>query len=379
MEAVKIESVMLDVMNCKYCQKLVPDDAIFCCYCGRKLIREKKAKTSRKRANGEGSVYEKNGKYVAVHTIFRSGIRITKSKTGFATKLEASQWLANSAVIEKPTDRVTFEELHNMWAKVHHARITKKKAQAYTAAFNTVKSIHKFYWDEITIPMLQDAMDCAYDSFNQKRTIKNMYHMMEDYANQLGLNLSEDKHKVQYLKLPNKVKPNKIPFEDWEVENIIKGWNAGDDFCGYILTMLYTGMRYGEMIDIRPENVHLDGLYLLAGKKTDAGREPINFTEELKPIIQKLFLDGKRYQYSDTTFKKHFKDCLKRNGCNDHLPHECRHTFATDMKNSKQNGMVIKDSMRHSSYTQTATYTHTSSEDIRKAIKESMPALVLTR
>ena len=176
-----------------------------------------------------------------------------------------------------------------------------------------------------------------------------------------------------------KVKPNKIPFEDWEVENIIKGWNAGDDFCGYILTMLYTGMRYGEMIDIRPENVHLDGLYLLAGKKTDAGREPINFTEELKPIIQKLFLDGKRYQYSDTTFKKHFKDCLKRNGCNDHLPHECRHTFATDMKNSKQNGMVIKDSMRHSSYTQTATYTHTSSEDIRKAIKESMPALVLTR
>ena len=74
--------------ECKKCHKEVPDGALWCCWCGTKLVRQRKTKA---RANGEGSVYQygREGKWRAEINIFADGVRYHKIKSGFKTKREA--------------------------------------------------------------------------------------------------------------------------------------------------------------------------------------------------------------------------------------------------------------------------------------------------
>ena len=52
-----------------------------------------------------------------------------------------------------------------------------------------------------------------------------------------------------------------------------------------------------------------------------------------------------------------------------HMPHDCRHTFATLLNNAEANATSIKKLIGHSSFTTTEKiYTHKDKEELRKAI-----------
>jgi uncharacterized Zn finger protein (UPF0148 family) len=75
-------------MSCKKCGKPVPDGALFCPWCGRKLIREQARK---QRGNGQGTVYQlESGKYKAVVTLGyyldENGKRKRKTRTRVCEK-----------------------------------------------------------------------------------------------------------------------------------------------------------------------------------------------------------------------------------------------------------------------------------------------------
>ncbi|MCR0179690.1 tyrosine-type recombinase/integrase [[Clostridium] innocuum] len=53
----------------------------------------------------------------------------------------------------------------------------------------------------------------------------------------------------------------------------------------------------------------------------------------------------------------------------EHLPHDCRHTFATRLSNYGANSTCIKKLIGHSSYTTTEKiYTHKDVAQLRRAI-----------
>lgn len=78
-------------MTCISCKRELPDDAVYCLYCGKKQRSEEK-KHIRHRGNGQGSVYkDSKGHYTAEKTFgyyMESGKRkrIFKRKKGFTTK-----------------------------------------------------------------------------------------------------------------------------------------------------------------------------------------------------------------------------------------------------------------------------------------------------
>ena len=57
------------MQKCKKCGQEMPDEAVYCMMCGKKLTIQKKA--TKQRGNGQGTVYKApNGKYVAEVTLY---------------------------------------------------------------------------------------------------------------------------------------------------------------------------------------------------------------------------------------------------------------------------------------------------------------------
>ena len=176
------------------------------------------------------------------------------------------------------------------------------------------------------------------------------------------------------LKLPPKTPPHKEPFSSDEVDALWRDYEAtGDPYTGAALIMIYTGMRPGELRDARPELVYMDDGYMLGGHKTEAGRTgEIIHVPTIRPLIQRLIVEGGLPKVSDTAFREHYMRALERAGTRPHTIHECRHTTATALARAGVHESVIMAVMRHSSYAQTMDYTHVDRETKLKAITPAL-------
>lgn len=346
-------------VNCIYCHREIPDGSQFCNYCGQKQVR-----STRRKANGTGSIYKRGSTYTAKHRVFRAGRCLAITKGGFKTKREAQQWLNENSVLDVRAQRQTIEETYNEWSSAHYEKITAKKATAYKAAWNCCKSIKDLYWDEIGTAQLQKCVDSALNTHYQRKTVRTVLHSIEAHAIRNG---QTDRALTQYLEIPSKTKPHKRPFTAEEIQRV---WNAykTDPFAGAVLIMLYTGMRFGELANQRPENIFLDDGYMLGGSKTELGKYgEILIIDKIKPLIAKHLLPVNQFHISSTAFRKHFD---RIDGCQGHAPHECRHTTATLLAEANVPPAVISSIMRHTNYEQTLEYTHVSREKMISALSE---------
>ena len=56
-------------MNCTKCQREIPDDAVFCCYCGKRLVAAPPKPRTGKRGSGQGSARKRGSTWTAVWTV----------------------------------------------------------------------------------------------------------------------------------------------------------------------------------------------------------------------------------------------------------------------------------------------------------------------
>lgn len=294
-------------------------------------------------------------------------------KRRFLDKKEASIWLANNAPVLDAEKIYTVQELYEGWSAVHYAKISKKKSQAYSAAYRNCESIKNRSWDSLSLAELQSCVNLAKDSHNQRKAVKIVLHQIEDYALK---NEYATKRMTEFIEIPAEVKPDKHPFTREEIKKLFDGYNKGIRFAGAVLIMIHTGMRYGEITTIKPENIHLDEGYLMGGIKTAAGKEgEILILDAIKPMVKDLMLPMNELgQYSQTTFVKNFNKALEECGCGHHTTHECRHTTATLLAEEGVQPGIIKEIMRHTNYNQSMQYTHISrklkTEELNKIITE---------
>ena len=337
-------------MICRKCKKEVPDGA-FCLMCGTKQEIEH---ASRRRGNGEGYAYKRGKTWTGCHTTYRNGQRFTKTKGGFPTKKAALEWLAAP---QKPTaSTITFQELYEEWSPTHFPTITKKRTQILEAAYRRCSSLYAEYWKDVGLKEMQTLVDSLPDQYYNKKNLKSLFAAMGEYAIIAGYS---EKTFAQYIKLPPEPTPDKVPFTEDEVRKLWDDYKAGNAFTGAILIMIYTGMRYGELVNVRPEDIHLDEGYMKGGIKTAAGKAgEILIIDEIKPIVKQLMMDEQLKEFSNVTFAKKFNKALERAGCAKHTPHECRHTTATLLAKKGVQPAIIQSIMRHTKYSQSAEYTH---------------------
>ena len=156
------------------------------------------------------------------------------------------------------------------------------------------------------------------------------------------------------------------------------------EFIGTILILIYTGLRIGELLDIKIKDVDINNRYMRGGSKTKAGKNRIiPIHKKILPFITNWYNNalsigseylifnhkGKQMQYWNYYHEKWEKIIQQLELDSNHKPHDTRHTFATDMDNINANKLCIKRIMGHASKDITDNvYTHKDIERLIEAV-----------
>lgn len=312
----------------------------------------------------------------------------------YATRKEAMVALAEYHKNPYDLDRakVTFGEVYEKWAAEKFPKMKPASIGLYKAAYKKLAPIKDMKLIDLKKKELQAVLDdCSNYSTTMQSKIKAIMravftwclendYLDKDYSQFVSINAPKDieqKHKaftkeeIQLLwdnvKLP-------IPFRysKKDVRDIYP--------VDLILIMIYTGLRPGELLQIRTENVYLEKRYMVGGLKTEAGKDRII------PIHEKIFpLIKARYEAAGewlvpyksdhplnmNQYRNSFFDPVMDKLDLKHLPHDGRHTFATfaDRSNLKDHHIQLIMGHKVKNFTKDV-YTDVSAEDLIKAVNK---------
>ena len=337
--------------------------------------------------NGYGSVFKLSGnrrKPFAVRITqgySDEGKQIYKYLSYHATRKEAMQTLAayNTNPYNIDEKGITFRELYGKWSDRHFKDLSKNTVRGYETSYKYCKPILDLKIKNIRAVHLQNLIDSLNKNHATLKMLKAMINLVFKYAMELDI-IQKDYSK--YVKIGKHVViKQKSVFSDTEIDLL---WANLQNFkyADTILIMIYTGMRIGELIGLKKENVDLvEQTITVKESKTEAGR---NRVIPIHPRIKELIQN--RYEYSNidnlissATNKKpliysnylmdFFSPVMKSLKMN-HTPHDCRHTFATRLNDAGGNATAIKKMIGHESFALTEkVYTHKKVDELRKALE----------
>jgi excisionase family DNA binding protein len=154
--------------------------------------------------------------------------------------------------------------------------------------------------------------------------------------------------------------------------------HCADHLKPIILVALHTGMRRGEVLGLKWEQVDFRQGQIKV-EKTKSGKTrfiPIN-SELLETLRELKKKDGKsEYLFVNPEtgnplkdVKTAFKAASRRAGILKFRFHDCRHTFATRLVESGVDLITVKELLGHSTVKVTERYTHSSRDSKREAVE----------
>ena len=403
-------------MICTKCKKEVLQGSIFCSWCGKKLASEPKKRRTKSRGNGTGcAYYDPDHRYWIAQVVTgyrdlppfdldnpenrKNRIPIKKTKGGFKRREDALAYCEQlrSKKSEAPELSLTLRQIYDEWEPKYSQRIDPSTAAGYRAAYNYYASLHDRQIRTITAAELQACMDACPKGKRTHQNMKVVAGLLWKYA--------KDKHIVAQIESENlftgrgkSVKRDALT--DIEVEKIRQAIGA-HRYAEYIFCLCYLGYRPGEMLELRKDQVieHKGRLFLVEGKKTDAGRNrTVPVHQKIEDIIRsRLFVPGTdlvfpQYvfgrpskkapvalftgfrQMSDNYFREMvFKPlCASLGIAEGKVPYAARHTFSNKLKNAAGDDRDKAALIGHSDYTFTQTKYQTTSEDELLAVVDSI-------
>lgn len=315
-----------------------------------------------KRPNGSGTVFKRGSAWTAQVTLYTyvddDGKRRRKYKTkgGFKTKRDALAYIEDlkSAEVRKVP---TLLDLYTIFEKNELPSFSKARKFAYGKARERIEPIIGRKIDSLTTSDLQTVVSEQADTYYTRRDIKTLLSNLYDKAcadQFVPANLA------RYIILPELEEKEAEAFTEEEVFKIWDAYGDGDDFAGYLLVMIYSGMMPGELLACRNTMVDFDKCEIYGcGKKTKFRKKSvIVFADAVKPIIQILCENEKLYPKPRNEFYLEYHLATKRIGIRDLPPYACRHTTATEAARKNLNASTIQKIMRHTKITTSQRYIH---------------------
>lgn len=335
-----------------------------------------------KKPNGWGSVYCMRDK------TRRNPWRVTKTikdtETGkrkvitlgyCRTKKEGLDLLSkyNYNPYDLTRNNMTFSQVYEQWKESHFSNITKRTQTMYNSFYRYFEPIKDTPIRDLNLLQLQNLFNNFTVSSSSKKLIKTMLNLIYKYALKYEI-ITKDYSVLVEIGKNEKILERKI----FTSEEIQKLWdNLNIIWVDTILIMIYTGLRIGELLEIKNINIDLENRTIKGGIKTDAGKDriiPINYKilslikNRMRASNEYLIVGKREKKLNYSNYREFFIKTMEILELS-HTIHDCRHTFATLLSNANANRESIAKIIGHSSYNTTEKiYTHKDIEELKKAI-----------
>lgn len=184
------------------------------------------------------------------------------------------------------------------------------------------------------------------------------------------------------LKPPKVVRKVVSTLSDEEIRTIVNVFStAPTDARNQTLFMILidTGLRIGELINLKMEDVHMDEGYLkVMGKGSKERIVPIGNNAQkalqrylfrfrpkpINPVVQNVFLSQSSNPLTENSMKLMFARLAKRSGVHRLHAHLCRHTFATRFLINGGDVFSLQQILGHSTLTMVSHYVNLASSHV---------------
>ena len=310
-------------------------------------------KSSTKRANGEGTiVYESDRKKYRAMLVDPDGKRISKR---FATKTEASQWLAEARTDMAreeyvPSNNITVGE----WL-LNYIETYKKPVLKATSLITVLR--HASYIAPLSNIALQDLSQFGIQKFINEltyspHTIKDVWSLLNqslEKAVELTMIRTNPAAKVTTPKIVRQPRKTYTKEEITLILETIKK-PIHSYYAGIFIVMIYSGMRIGEIIGLKKENVYDNYIYVKSSvvlmdghnyentPKTDSSRRPIALPKDVMDMLHEkckaddspyVFHTPSGHPFSRSNVYNGWTRVLNACGLERIRMHDVRHTHAT--------------------------------------------------
>ena len=333
--------------------------------------------------NGYGSVFKLSGKrrkpFIARKTIgYDENKRQIYQNIGyFATKEDALNALAAFNQQDIPEPSITLAKVYQLWYPIHARQVSSSTATSYKNSYNHLAKISAMPIAKIKYRHLQEVLDTMRSKGLSYASLKKVRSLINQLFAHAIINEWIDKAYGQYLQMGKNtpVRPHKT----FTRQQINRVWQCKSVDTDLTLILLYTGMRVGELLQLKKSNVNLKQKYFdIVTSKTKSGIRIIPIHPLIFPIVERKMREDKRAKYlfvnpdltqltysqAATQFAKTMQAIRAK-----HSTHDCRHTVATLLDAAGANKVARDRILGHaSSNVGDAVYTHKTLSHLRKTI-----------
>ena len=292
--------------------------------------------------NGFGSIIclDKTGKKrrkpwaVRITTGWEDGKQVRKYLGYYTTQAEALIALAeyHKTGVNLDVAKLTLGEVYDQWIK-------RKELTISTSALSTHKMAYDRFGNLINMPMkdikkahLQRWLDGITLKPASKGKIRSTMHQLFEYAVAYDI---VQKNYAKDLEITEKIEKTGSIFTEEEIKILWE--NVDDQMAQYVLILIYTGLRIGELLSMRGDTIYLDKGYMVGGSKTEAGKDRvIPLHQKIIPLVERnlennyLVYSKRSGAFTYNGIRSRFEKLMDKLGMN-HKIHDTRKTAVSIM------------------------------------------------
>lgn len=292
--------------------------------------------------NGFGSIVclDKSGKKrrkpwaVRITTGWKDGRQVRKYLGYYKTQADALIALAeyHKDGVNLDVSKLTLGEVYDQWLKRKEQTISAGAIKIHNMAYARFGVLKNTPIRDIKKLHLQKWLDDIDLKPGSKARLRSTMHQLFDYA------LSYDivtKNYAKDLEITEKVEKTGAIFTEDEIKTLWE--NKANYLVQYVLILIYTGMRVGELLAMTKDTIYLDKGYMVGGSKTKAGKNRvIPIHDKIKPIIEENLTDkyltpnGRGGTLTYNGIYKSFSELMEKLNM-DHKIHDTRKTAVSIM------------------------------------------------